>query len=147
MLAPLVNPYDSSMTKEEIYKTWENWTRRRRMLFYLARRFPKFLGHFYHRTFLSGKHGQLEKWLSLSLAKKVVSSLPSNVHPPNGEPVIEMYSYKLLRTKPCCKLVSLLVCLNKIFQLFSCRTRILLKHQLLKKYGTGMLRSRFAREI
>ncbi|XP_041998542.1 uncharacterized protein LOC121748321 [Salvia splendens] len=70
MLAPLVNPYDSSMTKEEISKTWENWTRRRRMLFYLARRFPKFLGHLYHRTFLSGKHGQLEKWLSLSLEKK-----------------------------------------------------------------------------
>ncbi|KAH6825686.1 alpha/beta-Hydrolases superfamily protein [Perilla frutescens var. hirtella] len=70
MLAPLVNPYDSSMTKEEMTKTWENWTRRRRLLFYLARRFPKFLGHFYHQTFLSGKHGQIQKWLSLSLGRK-----------------------------------------------------------------------------
>lgn len=75
MLAPMVNPYDSSMTKEEMSKTWENWTRRRRLLFYLARRFSGFLGYFYHRTFLSGKHGQIQKWLSLSLGKKVVSRL------------------------------------------------------------------------
>ncbi|KAL8480592.1 hypothetical protein ACS0TY_027222 [Phlomoides rotata] len=70
MLAPLVNPYDSRMTREETSSTWGNWTRRRKLLFYLARRFPKLLGYFYHRTFLSGKHGPIEKWLSLSLGRK-----------------------------------------------------------------------------
>ncbi|KAL0347218.1 UNVERIFIED_CONTAM: hypothetical protein Scaly_1737800 [Sesamum calycinum] len=70
MLAPFVNPYEVSMTKEEMSRTWENWTRRRKLLYYLARRFPKFLSYFYSRTFLSGKHGQIDKWLSLSLAKK-----------------------------------------------------------------------------
>ncbi|KAL7136605.1 hypothetical protein ABFS83_10G040800 [Erythranthe nasuta] len=70
MLAPLVNPYDSSMTREEISSTWRNWTRRRRLLFYLARKFPKFLNYFYSRTFLSGKHGRIDKWLSLLLGKK-----------------------------------------------------------------------------
>ncbi|PIN18475.1 hypothetical protein CDL12_08847 [Handroanthus impetiginosus] len=70
MFAPLVNPYDTSMTKEEMSRTWENWSRKRRLLFYLARRFPKFLSYFYHRTFLSGKHGPIDKWLSLSLGKK-----------------------------------------------------------------------------
>ncbi|KAK4419169.1 hypothetical protein Salat_2329700 [Sesamum alatum] len=70
MLAPFVNPYEASMTKEEMSRTWEHWTRRRKLLYYLARRFPKFLGYFYSRTFLSGKHGQIDKWLSLSLAKK-----------------------------------------------------------------------------
>lgn len=73
MLAPFVNPYEVSMTKEEMSRTWENWTRRRKLLYYLARRFPKFLSYFYSRTFLSGKHGQIDKWLSLSLAKKVGS--------------------------------------------------------------------------
>ncbi|KAL2502784.1 alpha/beta-hydrolase superfamily protein [Forsythia ovata] len=70
MFAPLINPYESSMTKEEMSGTWKNWTRRRKFLYYLARRFPKFLGYFYHRTFLSGKHGQINKWLSLSLWNK-----------------------------------------------------------------------------
>ncbi|XP_051132307.1 uncharacterized protein LOC127252242 [Andrographis paniculata] len=70
MLAPFVNPYDASMTKEEMSKAWENWTRRRKLLYYLARRFPKLLNYFYHRTFLSGKHGRIEKWLAISLGKK-----------------------------------------------------------------------------
>ncbi|KAL6987435.1 hypothetical protein U1Q18_013183 [Sarracenia purpurea var. burkii] len=70
MLAPMVNPYDSSMTKEEISKTWEKWVQRRKIKYYLARRFPKLLTFFYRRTFLSGKHGQIDKWLSLSLGKK-----------------------------------------------------------------------------
>ncbi|KAL0283081.1 UNVERIFIED_CONTAM: hypothetical protein Sradi_7241000 [Sesamum radiatum] len=70
MLAPFVNPYEVSMTKEEMSRTWENWTRRRKLLYYLARRFPRFLSYFYSRTFLSGKHGQIDKWLALSLAKK-----------------------------------------------------------------------------
>lgn len=70
MFAPMVNPYDSTMTKEEMSRIWENWTRRRRLMFYLARRFPKLLKYFYHRTFLSGKHGQIDKWLSISLGEK-----------------------------------------------------------------------------
>ncbi|KAL3628549.1 hypothetical protein CASFOL_027595 [Castilleja foliolosa] len=70
MFAPLVNPYDSSMTKEEMSRTWGNWTRRRRLLLFLARRFPKFLIYFYRQTFLSGKHSRIDKWLALSLEKK-----------------------------------------------------------------------------
>lgn len=70
MFAPLINPYDSSMTREEMSRIWENWTRRRRLMFYFARRFPKLLKYFYRRAFLSGKHGQIDKWLSLSLGEK-----------------------------------------------------------------------------
>ncbi|KAF6150525.1 hypothetical protein GIB67_030326 [Kingdonia uniflora] len=70
MFAPFVNPYDSSMSKEERTKTWEKWTRRRKFMYFLARRFPTFLSYFYRRTFLCGKHGQLDKWLSLSLGQK-----------------------------------------------------------------------------
>ncbi|KZV35085.1 hypothetical protein F511_04390 [Dorcoceras hygrometricum] len=70
MLAPLVNPYEQSMTKEERSRTWENWSRRKRLMYYLARRFPNFLSYFYGRMFLSGKHGRVDKWLSVSLGKK-----------------------------------------------------------------------------
>ncbi|KAK3021347.1 hypothetical protein RJ639_045980 [Escallonia herrerae] len=71
MFAPMVNPYESSMTKEEMSRTWEKWTRRRKLMYYLARRFPKFLNYFYRQSFLSGKHGQIDKWLSLLLGNKV----------------------------------------------------------------------------
>ncbi|XP_060201607.1 uncharacterized protein LOC132630091 [Lycium barbarum] len=70
MFAPFVNPYESSMTKEEMTGTWNKWTRKRKLTYYLARRFPKFLDYFYSRTFLSGKHGQIDKYLSLSLGQK-----------------------------------------------------------------------------
>ncbi|CAA0836473.1 alpha/beta-Hydrolases superfamily protein [Striga hermonthica] len=70
MFAPLVNPYDLGMTKEEMSGAWGNWTRRKRLLYFLARRFPKFLPYFYRRTFLSGKHGPVDKWLASSLGKK-----------------------------------------------------------------------------
>lgn len=70
MFGPMVNPYQSGMTKEEISGTWEKWMRRRKLMYYLARRFPDFLGYFYRRTFLSGKHGHIEKWLSLSLGNR-----------------------------------------------------------------------------
>lgn len=75
MFAPFVNPYESSMTKEEKYRTWVKWTSRRKLMYFLARRFPSFLVYFFHKSFLSGKHGRLDKWLSLSLAKKVSSFL------------------------------------------------------------------------
>uniref|UniRef100_A0A2N9FG89 AB hydrolase-1 domain-containing protein n=1 Tax=Fagus sylvatica TaxID=28930 RepID=A0A2N9FG89_FAGSY len=70
MFAPMVNPYDTMMTKEERRGTWEKWTRKRKFMYFLARRFPSFLAYFYHQSFLSGKHGQIDKWLSLSLGKR-----------------------------------------------------------------------------
>lgn len=70
MFAPMVNPYDPGMTKEERLGIWEKWTRRRKLMFYLARHFPRFLKFFYRRTFLSGKHGPIDKWLSFSLSEK-----------------------------------------------------------------------------
>ncbi|KAK3408788.1 hypothetical protein EUGRSUZ_J00955 [Eucalyptus grandis] len=70
MFAPMVNPYDPLMTREERYRTWNQWTRRRKFLFFLARRLPRFLSFFYHRSFLSGRHGQIDKWLSLSLENR-----------------------------------------------------------------------------
>ncbi|XP_009338290.2 uncharacterized protein LOC103930650 [Pyrus x bretschneideri] len=70
MFAPMVNPYDSIMNREERRRTWEKWTRNRKFMYFLARRFPRFLSYFYHRSFLSGKHGQIDRWLSLSLGKR-----------------------------------------------------------------------------
>lgn len=75
MFAPMGNPYDSSMTKEERHKTWEKWTTKRKLMYILARRFPSLLPFFYRRSFLSGVQGHLEKWLSLSLGKKVTLNL------------------------------------------------------------------------
>ncbi|KAJ0083778.1 hypothetical protein Patl1_30768 [Pistacia atlantica] len=70
MFAPMVNPYDSMMTKEEQRGTWEKWTRKRKLMYFLARRFPRLLVYFYHQTFLSGKHDQIDKWLSLSVGRR-----------------------------------------------------------------------------
>ncbi|KAJ7947774.1 Alpha/beta-Hydrolases superfamily protein [Quillaja saponaria] len=70
MFAPMVNPYDPAMNKEERRGTWDKWTRKRKLMYLLARRFPIFLAFFYQRSFLSGKHGQIDKWLSLSLGKR-----------------------------------------------------------------------------
>ncbi|KAK7262360.1 hypothetical protein RJT34_29929 [Clitoria ternatea] len=70
MFAPMVNPYDPIMTKEERRRTWNKWTRKRKFMYFLARRLPRLLAFFYKRSFLSGKHGQIDKWLSLSLGKR-----------------------------------------------------------------------------
>ncbi|KAF5727022.1 hypothetical protein HS088_TW22G00708 [Tripterygium wilfordii] len=70
MFAPMVNPYDPLMTKGEKHGTWEKWTHRRKFMYFLARRFPRLLAYFYRRSFLSGKHGQIDRWLSLSLGKR-----------------------------------------------------------------------------
>ncbi|KAJ8753962.1 hypothetical protein K2173_001860 [Erythroxylum novogranatense] len=70
MFAPMVNPYDASMTKEEMRRTWAQWLARRKLMYFLARRFPKFLSSFYHRSFLSGNHGQIDKLMALSLGRK-----------------------------------------------------------------------------
>lgn len=69
MFATMVNPYETSMSKEERSSTWEKWVSRRKLMYILARRFPKLLSYFYRKTFLSGKHGRIDKWLSLSLGK------------------------------------------------------------------------------
>ncbi|RRT51706.1 hypothetical protein B296_00025114 [Ensete ventricosum] len=75
MFAPMANPYDSSLNKEEIHKIRDKWTMKRKLMFVLARRIPSILSYFYHRSFLSGEYGQPEKWLSLSLGKKDKSLL------------------------------------------------------------------------
>ncbi|MQM15639.1 hypothetical protein Taro_048589 [Colocasia esculenta] len=82
MFAAMVNPYEAGMTKEEKYKTWEKWNAKRKFLYILARKFPSFLPYFYRRSFLSGKHGEPEKLLSLSLGKKAAgSSFRYAIHP------------------------------------------------------------------
>ncbi|XVF04973.1 hypothetical protein REPUB_Repub05bG0129900 [Reevesia pubescens] len=70
MFAPMVNPYDSLMNRGEKYGTWEKWTRKRKFMYLLARRFPKSLSYFYRRSFLSGKHGQIDQWLALTLGSR-----------------------------------------------------------------------------
>ncbi|KAL8152775.1 hypothetical protein V2J09_010535 [Rumex salicifolius] len=70
LVAPMINPYDRSMNKEETSRTWGNWEGRRKFMYFLARRFPSSLSYFYRKTFLSGNHGLIEKWLSISLAEK-----------------------------------------------------------------------------
>jgi hypothetical protein len=67
----MANPYDSKMTKDERRKTWDSWSTKRKLMHILARRFPSLLPFFYRQTFLSGKQGHPESWLSLSLGKKV----------------------------------------------------------------------------
>ncbi|XP_048233806.1 uncharacterized protein LOC8286002 isoform X3 [Ricinus communis] len=80
MLAPMVNPYDSLMTKDERRGIWEKWTRKRKFMYFLARRFPMFLSYFYHRSFLSGKHDQIDTWLSLSLGKRDKALIEDPIH-------------------------------------------------------------------
>lgn len=70
MVAPMVNPYEPGMSKEERRKTWDKWTLRKKLMYFLAQRFPRFLPYFYRRSFLSGNLGQVDKWLSLSLGKR-----------------------------------------------------------------------------
>lgn len=70
MVAPMINPYEKSMTREELRRTWESWGPRKRFLYFLARRFPRFLSYFYRRSFLSGRHEEIDRQLSLSLGKK-----------------------------------------------------------------------------
>ena len=47
MLAPMINPYDAHITKEETKRTWEKWLPRRKMMYSLTRRFSKLLNFFY----------------------------------------------------------------------------------------------------
>ncbi|XVE79088.1 hypothetical protein DITRI_Ditri14bG0029400 [Diplodiscus trichospermus] len=70
MFAPMVNPYDSLMNRREKYGIWEKWTRKRKFMYFLARRFPRSLSYFYKQSFLSGKHGQIDQWLALTLGRR-----------------------------------------------------------------------------
>ncbi|KAF2312034.1 hypothetical protein GH714_027815 [Hevea brasiliensis] len=70
MIAPMINPYELGMTKEEMRRTWEQWPSKRKLMYFLARKFPKFLSYFYRQSFLSGFHGRIDKWMSLSLGRK-----------------------------------------------------------------------------
>ncbi|KAK8600265.1 hypothetical protein V6N13_059921 [Hibiscus sabdariffa] len=70
MVAPMISPYEPSLTKEEMKSIWGESLPRRKLMYYLARRFPKLLSFFYRRSFLSGKHGRIEKWMSVSLGRR-----------------------------------------------------------------------------
>ncbi|CAN6992182.1 hypothetical protein BRARA_A03519 [Brassica rapa] len=70
MIAPMINPYEASMTKEETAKTWELWLRKRKFKYFLARRWPSLLPFFYRRSFLSGYLQPLDQWMSISLGEK-----------------------------------------------------------------------------
>lgn len=70
MFAPMVNLDERRMTKEERQKIWEKWVTRRKLMYVVARRFPRLLTYFYRQSFLSGKHGPIDKWLAVSLGEK-----------------------------------------------------------------------------
>ncbi|CAA3009606.1 hydrolase acyltransferase (alpha beta hydrolase superfamily) [Olea europaea subsp. europaea] len=70
MVAPMVNPYELRMTKEERRRIWGKWTIKKKLSYQLARKFPRLLPYFYRKSFLSGKHGQIDRWLSLSLGSR-----------------------------------------------------------------------------
>ncbi|CAH2074387.1 unnamed protein product [Thlaspi arvense] len=70
MVAPVINPYEPSMAKEEMVKTWEQWLPKRKLMYFLARRFPLLLPFFYRRSFLSGKLDHLDQWMAISLGEK-----------------------------------------------------------------------------
>ncbi|KAK8919429.1 hypothetical protein KSP39_PZI022143 [Platanthera zijinensis] len=79
MFAPLMNPYDSSMTNEEKNKLWEKLTTKKKFMFFLAKRLPSLLPYFYRQSFLSGMQVQLEKWLSSTLGKKDKALTEGNI--------------------------------------------------------------------
>ncbi|KAK8483318.1 hypothetical protein V6N13_097005 [Hibiscus sabdariffa] len=70
MVSPMINPYEPSLTKEESRSIWGESLPRRKLMYYLARRLPKLLSFFYRQSFLSGKHGRIEKWMSVSLGRR-----------------------------------------------------------------------------
>ncbi|KAK1373628.1 AB hydrolase-1 domain-containing protein [Heracleum sosnowskyi] len=70
MVSPMISPYEPGMTKEERHRTWNNWSLRRKFMYFLGRRFPRFLSYFYRKSSLSANVTQTDKWLSLSLGKR-----------------------------------------------------------------------------
>ncbi|CAJ2632662.1 unnamed protein product [Trifolium pratense] len=87
MLAPMVNPYESQMTKDEMKRTWEKWLPKRKYMYSLAYRFPKLLSFFYRKSFLPEKHDRIDKQFSLSLGKK--RDLEESVRQGNLRPCLE----------------------------------------------------------
>lgn len=71
MVAPMVNPYEPRLSKEESRRIWGKWTVKKKLMYFLSRKFPKLLPYFYRKSFLSGNHGQIDTWLSVSLEKRV----------------------------------------------------------------------------
>lgn len=71
MVAPMINPYEPRLSKDERQTIWGKLGARKRIMYLVARKFPRLLAYFYRRSFLSGGHGRLDKWLSLSLGKRV----------------------------------------------------------------------------
>ncbi|KAI4378747.1 hypothetical protein MLD38_016184 [Melastoma candidum] len=69
-VAPMINPYDQSLTKEESRKIWEKWVHEKKLTYRLGRHFPKPLSFIFRKKFFSGKHGSINDWLSLSLSVK-----------------------------------------------------------------------------
>ncbi|KAK4776074.1 hypothetical protein SAY87_024035 [Trapa incisa] len=69
-VAPMINPYEPSMNKEEKHGTWVKWGGKRKFVYFLARRFPRLLSKLYQRKFLSGEHGCINDWLSFSMGQK-----------------------------------------------------------------------------
>uniref|UniRef100_A0A2P2MCW6 Hydrolase n=1 Tax=Rhizophora mucronata TaxID=61149 RepID=A0A2P2MCW6_RHIMU len=80
IFAPMVNPYDLLMTKGERRGIWEKWTPKRKFMYFFARRCPRFLGYLYRKSFLSGKHEQIDTWLSLSLAQRDKALIEDPIH-------------------------------------------------------------------
>ncbi|CAH9072468.1 unnamed protein product [Cuscuta epithymum] len=70
MVAPMINPYEPSMTKQERHSMWKKWTTWKKFMYILAHKFPSLLPFFYRRAFLSGFHGPIDERLSLSLGTR-----------------------------------------------------------------------------
>ncbi|KAL1313641.1 hypothetical protein HN51_040236 [Arachis hypogaea] len=70
MLAPMINPYEPGMVKDEMKRTWVKWLPKRKFMYILAHRFPKLLSFFYKKNFLPENHDQIDKQLYYSLGKK-----------------------------------------------------------------------------
>ncbi|KAH9330430.1 hypothetical protein KI387_002538, partial [Taxus chinensis] len=69
LVAPMGNPYDPNMSKDEISRIWEKWTLRRKLGFILAKRASYFLPFFYKLRLLK-KIDRPDKALSFTLGKK-----------------------------------------------------------------------------
>lgn len=70
MVAPMINPYEPRLTKEESRRIWGKWPVKRKMMYSLARKYPRLLPYIYRRSFLSGNLEQIDTWLSVSLGKR-----------------------------------------------------------------------------
>ncbi|KAI4364275.1 hypothetical protein MLD38_020389 [Melastoma candidum] len=70
LVAPMINPYDPSLTKEESRKIWEKWVHGKKLTYLLGRHFPRPLSFIFRKKFFSGRHGLISDRLSLSLSAR-----------------------------------------------------------------------------